>query len=45
VILREAGGRFSSWAGDETIDAGDAVATNAAVYAQAMSVIRTERRR
>ena len=44
-ILREAGGRFSTWSGDETIYGKDAFATNAALYPQVLSILRSEKRR
>lgn len=45
VIFREAGGRFSTWAGEETIHGGDAVGCNAALYEQVMAVLKSEKRR
>ena len=45
-ILREAGGRFTTWAGVEIIWGPDAVATNGGVvHEQVLSVLRAERRR
>ena len=44
-ILREAGGRFSTWSGDETIYGKDAFATNAALYEHVLSILRSETRR
>lgn len=45
VILREAGGRFATWKGEETIHGKEAFATNAAVYEATLEIVRTERRR
>lgn len=42
-ILREAGGRFSTWAGESSAGP-DAVATNAALYEQVLPILRHERR-
>jgi histidinol-phosphatase len=44
-ILREAGGRFTNWAGEETIHGPDGVATNGALHEQVLSVLKSERRR
>ncbi len=44
-ILREAGGRFTTWAGEETIWGPDGVATNGALHGPVLSVLRSERRR
>ena len=44
-ILREAGGRFTNWAGEETIHGPDGVATNGALHQQVLSVLKSERRR
>lgn len=44
VVLREAGGRYSSWKGESTIHGGDAVATNAGVYDEVMRILGSERR-
>jgi histidinol phosphatase-like enzyme (inositol monophosphatase family) len=44
-ILREAGGRFTTWRGEETIWGPDGVATNGALHEQVLSVLRSERRR
>ena len=44
-ILREAGGHFSDWQGNQTIWGPDAVATNAALAGEVLSVLRSERRR
>lgn len=43
-ILREAGGYFTSWAGEPTIYGNDAVATNAELHEQVMAVLKSERR-
>jgi myo-inositol-1(or 4)-monophosphatase len=39
VILREAGGRFTDWKGEETIHAGNAIATNGVLHEEAMKLI------
>ena len=44
-ILREAGGRFSTWAGEETIYGKDAVGTNGALHEQVISILRSEKAR
>lgn len=44
-ILREAGGRFSDWRGQETIWGNDGFATNAALYETVLDVLRSETRR
>ena len=44
-ILREAGGRFTTWAGEDTIWGPDGVATNGALHAQVLQVLQSERRR
>jgi myo-inositol-1(or 4)-monophosphatase len=44
-ILREAGGRFTTWAGEETIWGPDGVATNGALNAHVLSVLGSENRR
>jgi histidinol phosphatase-like enzyme (inositol monophosphatase family) len=44
-ILREAGGRFTTWRGEETIWGPDGVATNAALHEPVLSVLKSERRR
>ena len=44
-ILREAGGRFCTWAGEETIWARDAVATNLALQGQVLEILRSEKPR
>ena len=44
-ILREAGGRFTTWAGEETIWGPDGVATNGVLHERVLSVLRSERRR
>lgn len=43
-ILREAGGRFTTWAGEETIWGPDGCATNGALNEQVLAVLRAERR-
>jgi len=44
-ILREAGGHFSTWAGEETIWGKDAFATNAALSQAVGDILKSERRR
>jgi histidinol phosphatase-like enzyme (inositol monophosphatase family) len=44
-IFREAGGRFTTWAGEETIWGPDGVATTGALNAEVLSVLKAERRR
>ena len=44
-ILREAGGRFTTWAGEETIWGPDGFATNGLLHDQVLSVLRSERRK
>ncbi len=44
-ILREAGGHFSDWQGTPTIWSGEAAATNAALAAPVLDVLRSETRR
>lgn len=43
-IFREAGGRFTTWAGEETIWGPDGCATNGALNEQVLAVLRAERR-
>lgn len=45
VILREAGGRFTNWAGEETIQGPDGVATNGLLHESVLEFVKTERRR
>lgn len=44
-IIQEAGGRYSTWQGEETIWGPDLVATNAALYEQVLAVLKAERRK
>jgi fructose-1,6-bisphosphatase/inositol monophosphatase family enzyme len=44
-IFREAGGRFTNWAGEETIWGPDGCATNGALNEHVLSVLRAEKRR
>jgi histidinol phosphatase-like enzyme (inositol monophosphatase family) len=44
-ILREAGGRFATWAGEETIWGPDGFACNNALYGEVAGVLRSEKRR
>ncbi|HSV12862.1 MAG TPA: histidinol-phosphatase [Tepidisphaeraceae bacterium] len=44
-ILTEAGGHFSAWSGEVTIYGPDAVGTNAALHAEVLSILKTEKRR
>jgi myo-inositol-1(or 4)-monophosphatase len=41
-IFREAGGYFGSWQGEQTIHAGEALATTAALLPQVLSIIQDE---
>lgn len=43
-ILREAGGRFTTWKGEETIYGPDGVATNGALNETILSILRAENR-
>lgn len=43
VIFREAGGIFSSWSGDDRIDAGDGVAANSVLHRQVLDLLRQAR--
>jgi fructose-1,6-bisphosphatase/inositol monophosphatase family enzyme len=45
VILREAGGRFTNWRGEETHQGPDGVATNGLLHDEVLKVLRAERRR
>ena len=45
VILREAGGRFTNWRGEETIRGPDGVATNGGLHESVLAVLQAERRR
>lgn len=45
VILREAGGRFTTWRGKETHQGPDAVATNGRIHDDVLAILRAERRR
>lgn len=40
-VIEEAGGRFTDWTGRPTIHGGDSIATNAAVHAEVLSLIRS----
>jgi fructose-1,6-bisphosphatase/inositol monophosphatase family enzyme len=42
-ILREAGGMFTTWAGEPTIWGPDAVSTNAALHETVMQILKSER--
>ena len=44
-ILQEAGGHFTSWSGEATIWGPDGAATNAALHAEVMSILKSEKRR
>ena len=44
-IIREAGGRFTTWAGENTIWGPDAVATNGALYQEVITVLKNEKRK
>jgi len=39
-ILREAGGTFTDWTGDSTIDGGNGISTNGALFEQVMAIVR-----
>ena len=39
-ILREAGGTFTAWDGQATIYGNNAIATNGAIFAEVMTLIR-----
>ena len=41
VIFREAGGIFSSWSGEDRIDAGDGLAANPALHAEMLNLLRS----
>ena len=43
-ILREAGGHFTTWAGEASIWGADAVATNAALQQEVLAILANERR-
>lgn len=43
-ILREAGGRFTDWKGEETIYSGDGVATNAALHSAVLDILQSEKK-
>jgi len=45
VILREAGGRFTNWKGEESIQGPDGVATNGLLHEQVLAILRAEKRR
>ncbi len=44
-ILREAGGHFADWTGKATVHGPDAFATNAALYQETLTILRSETRR
>jgi len=44
-ILREAGGRFTTWRGEETVWGPDGFATNGLLHDEVLRVLRAERRR
>jgi len=44
-ILREAGGRFSDWQGNETIHGPDACGTNGLLYNETLAILKHETRR
>jgi histidinol-phosphatase len=39
TVVREAGGRFTDWAGGERIDAGDGVATNGLLHGAVLDLL------
>jgi histidinol-phosphatase len=45
VILREAGGRFTNWRGEETHFGPDGVASNGRLHEDVLAILRAERRR
>ncbi len=44
-ILQEAGGHFTDWRGKATIWSSDSVGTNAALHAQVLDILKTERKK
>jgi histidinol-phosphatase len=40
VLLREAGGRFTDLAGEETIETGSGIASNGHVHEQLLAILR-----
>ena len=43
-ILREAGGHFSTWAGEATIWGADGMATNAELHQEGLAILAAEQR-
>src|SRR5437879_5021299 len=43
-IIEEAGGTFTDWRGERTIDGGNAISTNGKLFADVMGVIRKEQK-
>jgi histidinol-phosphatase len=39
-IVEEAGGTFTDWRGRRTIDGGNAIATNGALFPEIMAILR-----
>jgi histidinol phosphatase-like enzyme (inositol monophosphatase family) len=44
-IIREAGGHYTTWAGENTIWGPDGVATNAALYEEVVGILKAEKRK
>jgi histidinol-phosphatase len=44
-IIREAGGRYTTWRGEQTIWGPDGVATNGALYETVIEILKNERRK
>lgn len=44
-IIREAGGHYASWAGEQTIWGPDGFATNAALYQEVLGILKNEKRK
>ena len=42
-ILEEAGGTFTDWKGQRTIEGGNAIATNGKLFAEVMRIVNNER--
>jgi myo-inositol-1(or 4)-monophosphatase len=43
-ILRESGGRFASWSGEETIRGSDGFACTEALFEEVLDILRSEKR-
>jgi fructose-1,6-bisphosphatase/inositol monophosphatase family enzyme len=44
AILQEAGGRFTTWAGEVSIWGNDGVATNGALHEQVLEMLKSEKK-